>query len=208
MKYYVVWKGKQTWVFSSWNQVQPLISWFSDAKFKSFETREDAEHAFVLSREDFYGQSSLSLWKKWQNDKTIDVPFCIDAVAVDAACAWNPGILERRGVEVADGNEIFSFRIEKGTNNVGEFLAIVSWFQRIFSSDSDFFIYSDSKIAINWVKERKCKSLLRIESPSLPVWKFVQEAEEWLKTHEIDFSHLLKRRTSEWGEIPADFGRK
>ncbi|MBO4203825.1 RNase H1/viroplasmin domain-containing protein [bacterium] len=30
-------------MFTSWNEVQPLVSGFPDAKFKSFDLREDAE---------------------------------------------------------------------------------------------------------------------------------------------------------------------
>ena len=47
------------------------------------------------------------------------------AWAVDAACSGNPGPMEYRGIDLATGAEIFHFGPVHGTNNIGEFLAIV-----------------------------------------------------------------------------------
>ena len=52
-------------------------------------------------------------------------PYLVDSLAVDAACAGNPGPMEYRGVLVRTGQEIFHVGpMEGGTNNIGEFLAI------------------------------------------------------------------------------------
>lgn len=101
MKYYVIWKGRQQGIFTSWTEVQALVSGFSDAKFKSFVTLQEAEAAFASSWQEFYAQSSISLWKAWQKDPSLLIPFHSQALAVDAACSGNPGVLERRGVLVA-----------------------------------------------------------------------------------------------------------
>ena len=209
MKYYVVRKGKKTWIFTSWNEVQPLVSGFPDAKFKSFDSREDAERWFASSREKFYGQPSLSLWQKWLENKSLVVPFEVNALAVDASSLGNPGILERRGVHVATGKEVFRHKVERWTNNVGEFLALVEGITIMQDSslvEKFQVLYSDSKIAMSWVQEGKCKSTLRVQEPDLPVWKLVAEAEQQLLM--LKPIPILKWETSEWGEISADFGRK
>ena len=47
------------------------------------------------------------------------------AWAVDAGCSGNPGPMEYRGVDMRTGKQIFHFGPIQGTNNIGEFLAIV-----------------------------------------------------------------------------------
>jgi ribonuclease HI len=60
---------------------------------------------------------------------------------------------------------------------------------------------------MNWVREGKCRSLLKAKHPHLDIWQTVERAEAWLQHHKITVP-LLKWKTEEWGEIPADFGRK
>ena len=49
-----------------------------------------------------------------------------DSISVDAACSGNPGLMEYRGVETQNKNELFHIGpLQQGTNNVGEFLALV-----------------------------------------------------------------------------------
>lgn len=48
-----------------------------------------------------------------------------DALAVDAACSGNPGKMEYRGVYLKTGQVVFHYGPVYGTNNIGEFLAIV-----------------------------------------------------------------------------------
>ncbi len=49
-----------------------------------------------------------------------------DSIAVDASCRGNPGPMEYRGVIIGKGREVFrQAPVQNGTNNIGEFLAIV-----------------------------------------------------------------------------------
>lgn len=43
-KYYAVRKGKRTGIFTTWPEAQKVISGYSNAEFKSFTKREEAEH--------------------------------------------------------------------------------------------------------------------------------------------------------------------
>jgi len=45
-KFYVVWKGKETGVFDSWDDCKRQIQGFTGAQYKSFKTKEAAESAF------------------------------------------------------------------------------------------------------------------------------------------------------------------
>ena len=46
-KFYVVWSGRQTGVFTDWATVQRAVDKYTGARFKSFPTRAEAEEAFA-----------------------------------------------------------------------------------------------------------------------------------------------------------------
>lgn len=130
------------------------------------------------------------------------------AWAVDAACSGNPGPMEYRGIDLATGAEIFHFGPIHGTNNVGEFLAIVHALALLWKQgDTQKTIYSDSYNAILWVKKKQCKTKLKRTPQTEQLYQIISRAELWLKTHAYR-NPVVKWETAEWGEIPADFGRK
>ena len=63
--------------------------------------------------------------KKEDVPKQLPENFDMNCLAVDAACSGNPGPMEYRGVYLLTGQEVFHFGPVYGTNNIGEFLAIV-----------------------------------------------------------------------------------
>ena len=65
-------------------------------------------------------------------------------------------------------------------------------------------IYSDSRIAMGWVKKKMCKTT---KQPHPDVHNLILRAESWLKKNTFK-NPILKWETKVWGEIPADFGRK
>ena len=129
------------------------------------------------------------------------------AWAVDAACSGNPGPMEYRGVDLNTGRQIFHFGPMHGTNNIGEFLALVHGLALLKQKGSDLPIYSDSRNAISWVKKKQCKTLLTETAANKPIFDLIQRAEHWLQNNSYT-TQILKWETSVWGEIPADFGRK
>ena len=97
---------------------------------------------------------------------------------------------------------------KRGTNNIGEFLALVHGIAFLKSKNKDNIpIYSDSKIAINWVKKKQCKTNIVFDSSNKDVLELIKRAEKWLKENTFK-NPILKWETKAWGEIPADFGRK
>ena len=206
-KYYVVWVGVSPGIYDSWEACNLQIKGYPAAKYKSFKSKTEAEDAFS-------NHFSESIKKKTSSKKNIeDLEFSKEIVwksmSVDAACSGNPGKMEYRGVDTKNKDEIFHLGpFDGGTNNVGEFLALVhglAYLKKI--GDDKLPIYSDSKIAIGWVAKKKSKTKLVKTSKNSILFKMIDRAEAWLKANTYK-NPILKWETKRWGEIPADFGRK
>ncbi len=202
-RYYVVWNGLVPGVYSTWDECRQQIEGVKQALYKSFATLDEAERAYSESPyKHIYA-------KKEGKPSPASIPSTVhsNALAVDAACSGNPGQMEYRGVYLATGEEIFHFGPILGTNNIGEFLAIVHGLALLEKQQSDIPIYSDSRNALLWIKQKKCKTKLERTPETEEVFNMIERAEKWLKSHTYS-NPLIKWETSSWGEIPADFGRK
>lgn len=200
-KYYVVWQGVTPGIYASWTECQLQIKGVEGAIYKSFPTEEEARQAFASSPYRFIGKQAKT------QPKTLPDYVNRESLAVDAACSGNPGPMEYRGVYLRTNEEIFHFGPVQGTNNIGEFLAIVHGLALLKQKKLSMPIYSDSKTAIGWVKKKKCKTLLVRDASTEELFRLIDRAEKWLETNTYATS-ILKWETKEWGEIPADFGRK
>ncbi len=204
-KFYTVWVGRQIGVFGSWDECRLQVEGFPGAKYKGFPTREQAESAFK-SEPDFSSDNEPKIsWQSLPEGTPKPEP---NAIAVDAACSGNPGKMEYRGVYVDTGTEVFKSPVfEGGTNNIGEFLAIVhclAWQQK---NRISLPIYSDSLNGQKWVSEMLCRTKLVQTEKNRYLFEVIRRAEKWL--HDNTFRvPIYKWRTEIWGEIPADFGRK
>lgn len=203
-KYYVVWDGVTPGVYTSWNDCLLQTKGYEGAKYKSFDTREEAERAITRSPYEYIGKNA-----KKETVKPTSYPACVieNSLAVDAACSGNPGAMEYRGVHIASRQEIFHFGPMKGTNNIGEFLAIVHGLAVLKQKGFDMPIYTDSVNAMKWVKDKKCKTKLPRTAETEELFQIIERAEKWLKANKYT-TQIIKWQTKEWGEIPADFGRK
>lgn len=145
----------------------------------------------------------------WRNDTVLPLPpeVTADAWAVDAACSGNPGPMEYRGIDLATGAVVFHFGPMHGTNNIGEFLAIVHALALMEQKGIRKTIYSDSHNAILWVQKMKCKTKLELSPRTQQLHSIILRAENWLHTHAFR-APIVKWETRQWGEVPADFGRK
>lgn len=205
-KYYVVWKGVSPGIYTSWTDCQLQTKGYDGAQYKSFETLEEAEHALASSPYQYIGNHNSKLMT--HNPKSLPEGFDMNCVAVDAACSGNPGPMEYRGVYLLTGQQIFHFGPVYGTNNIGEFLAIVHALALMKQKNISMTIYSDSRNALSWVKQKKCKTKLERTTKTEELFQMIERAETWLKTHTYSDIPILKWETEEWGEVPADFGRK
>lgn len=217
-KYYVVWEGREPGVYDNWEECQEQIDHFPGARFKSFGTQAEAIEAYRGNPADH-----LDIMRSILRHTSAGRPLApvytppshpgirLDAIAVDGACAGNPGAMEYRGVRVATGEEIFHIGNKtplKGTNNIGEFLALIhvaAYLKKL--GDSTTPIYTDSRTALSWLKRGASKTTLASTPETAPTLELLRRADAWLANNKI-LNPILKWNTEEWGEIPADFGRK
>ncbi|MDA8977820.1 ribonuclease H family protein [bacterium] len=206
-KYYVVWFGNPAGIFDSWKDCQLSIKDVSGAQYKSFSTFEEAKKAFRNEYKDYIGINTKN--KKISKEELIKIGEPnLYTISVDAASSGNPGIMEYRGVDTQTHQQLFhQGPFQQGTNNVGEFLALVHGLAFLKQKNSDRKIYSDSKIAIAWVKRKKCNTKLKKTSKNKKIFDLILRAENWLENNTYK-TVIIKWETKAWGEIPADFGRK
>lgn len=207
-KYYTVWKGHKTGVFETWTICKAQITNFEGAQYKSFETLAAAKEAlngnyfnYISKKTGFKSElSSIQLNKIGQPN--------YNSISVDAASSGNPGIMEYRGVDTKTKKQLFiQGPFPQGTNNIGEFLALVHGLALLKKNNSDHILYTDSKIAMGWVKKKTCNTKLERNEKNKALFELVDRAISWLKSNTYK-TVIVKWETKAWGEIPADFGRK
>ena len=215
-KFYVVWNGVSPGIYTSWTDCKLQINGFEGAVYKSFDTREEAEKAYSSSPYLYIRKKTANApatgpadVPAYRNDTVLPLPaaVCAEALAVDAACSGNPGPMEYRGIYLRTGETVFRFGPVYGTNNIGEFLAIVHALALIDRKGIRMPVYSDSRNAIGWVRQKRCKTKLERTPRTEALFQMIERAENWLKAHPTDIP-VCKWETEQWGEIPADFGRK
>ncbi len=208
-KYYVVWEGKEPGIYESWREAQAQIKNWPGARYKAFPSRAEAEAALAG-----HFSHHIDLKGKAKPQRTIaDLEafrdeIIQDSIAVDAACSGNPGEMEYQGVDPRTGTRIFHMKFPLGTNNIGEFLAIVHALALLEKEGRHHTpVYTDSRIALGWVKKGKARTTLPRDRRTEKLYQLIERAEQWLATHDYK-NPILKWDTERWGEIPADFGRK
>lgn len=211
-KYYTVWIGREPGVYDSWEDCQEQTQGFPGAKFKSFPTQEAAINAYRGDPADHTGVIKAIAAHKAPPVVNIDaLPVVSPAIAVDAACSGNPGPVEYQGVDLRTGRRIFHVGpLDDGTNNLGEFLAIVHAMALLVNKGrTDIAIYSDSRTGMGWVNKGHANTKLTPMPSNLYLRSLIARAEAWLASHPAEMRpRLYKWDTDNWGEIPADFGRK
>ncbi len=209
-KFYVVWEGRAPGVYDSWEECEAQVKGYPDAKFKSFGNQIDAVNAFRNG-----DNTGLDIIKAIGMHKPDVVNYSafpeirLDAIAVDGACAKNPGPMEYRAVSVATGEEIFHMGpLSGGTNNIGEYIAIIHAAALLARrGDLTTPIYSDSRTALSWIRRRHSNTTIKPTHENTRVVELLHRADAWIANNNI-VNPLLKWNTEQWGEIPADFGRK
>lgn len=208
-KFYVVWEGRSPGIYDSWEECKDQIDGFPGARYKAFPSQDAATEAFRGDSSEHIGVlKAIASYNPIAVNYSAFPEIILDSIAVDAACSKNPGPVEYRGVDTKSGITLFKVGpLADGTNNIGEFLAIVHALAMTAQQGVATPIYSDSRTALAWVRDRKCKTTLKSTPNNAKILELVKRAECWLQTHSYT-NRLIKWKTEEWGEIPADFGRK
>lgn len=212
-KYYVVWQGRVPGVYDTWQECKAQIDGFPAARYKGFPTKEQAQAAFGENPNRHWGtlaagQASKSAGKPTGMKAALVGAPIRDAICVDAAWNTASGDMEYQGVYYKTGGLIFrKGPYPDGTNNIGEFLAIVHALGYCKNKQLLLPIYSDSRTAIAWVQRKKANTKLDPTPRNAELFDLIQRAEQWLKDNTLK-NPILKWETTVWGENPADFGRK
>lgn len=235
-KYYVVWEGKVPGIYSSWADCQQQTNGYPQAKFKAYESAAEAQAALARGWKASFasakaaagsgsagsasgsgrqaasggstGGSAAAKGAKSSANGNLPVQVVLDSISVDVGSRGNPGIVEYKGVSTRTGEVIFEHPpISKGTNNLGEFLAIVHALAYLKQRGSKMTIYSDSMTAMSWIRKQAVATTLPRDASTQEIWVLVDRALAWL--HNNTYSNpILKWDTKAWGEIKADYGRK
>lgn len=234
-KYYVVWAGGEPGVYGTWTECQLQVKGYKGALFKSYDSLAEAEEAYAAGppeRKKVPGRAQKAPALSAPGAALVDESagalaaqaqpssaagrgepvvalrhLGLQALVVDAACSGNPGMMEYRGVYLGDGQEKFHYGPVWGTNNIGEFLAIVHGLSLLDKLGLQMPVYSDSRTALSWVRQKKCKTTLPRSPRTEALFGLIARAEQWLRSHDCRIP-VRKWDTEAWGEIPADFGRK
>ena len=203
--YYVVWQGKTPGIYDSWETCEAQVKGTQGAVYKGFATLDEAEKAFADKPENYI------IRKPKADSHQLSAVSCqpvFPALAVDAACSGNPGVMEFRGVIADTGTEVFHRGpFNGGTNNIGEFLAIVLGLAYLKQNNLPWALYSDSRTALAWLRKKHADTKLEWNAGNEDLFFMLRKAEQWL--HDNTWTTpIYKWDTKAWGEIPADFGRK
>lgn len=206
-KYYVIWLGHKAGIVDSWDECLRRTKGYSGARYKAFKTLDEAKKAYETPWSEIIATPGKNTGKKKKPSINAKHSPIRNSLAVDAACSGNPGPMEYRGVHVDTEEEWFHSEFQMGTNNIGEFLGIVHGLAELKRGNINIPLYTDSTIAMGWVKKKKCMTKLEKTGETNHLFKLIERAEKWLQVNTYS-QPVLKWDTDAWGEIPADFGRK
>ncbi len=214
--YYVVWQGRTPGIYDSWEACEAQVKGADGARYKGFATLPEAQQAFAASPDDYIVKKVPTTNEALTRPTTIEAltgpttfahPL-LPALAVDAACSGNPGLMEFRGVVADTGTEVFHRGpYPTGTNNIGEFLALVLGLAYLKKHNLPWNLYSDSRTALAWLRKGHAETKLVCTAENQELFLMLRKAEQWLHDNTWTTT-VLKWDTEHWGEIPADFGRK
>ncbi|MGZ9215045.1 MAG: ribonuclease H1 domain-containing protein [Candidatus Binatia bacterium] len=161
-KFYVVWSGRQTGVFTDWATTQRAVDKFAGARFKSFPTRAAAEQAFgrggsASSPAKTTGSSKAGTSDSQRRAAHTAHQFDV-SIYCDGACDPNPGEAGS-GIVVYRAGELaelwYGLYNPMGTNNTAELHALYHALRMAdaeLKSGNSVEICSDSAYSINCIR--------------------------------------------------------
>ena len=156
-KFYVVWEGRQTGVFTDWATARRAVEKFPGARFKSFSSRAEAEEAFGRAEEENLAPESASLNES--ECRAVHIAHRFDvSIYCDGACEPNPGNAGS-GIVVYRAGKLaelwYGLYNERGTNNSAELNALYQALriaEREIKAGKTVEICSDSAYSINCIR--------------------------------------------------------
>ncbi|EHK9578206.1 viroplasmin family protein [Vibrio parahaemolyticus] len=208
-KYYVVWKGREAGIFTTWAKCKSLVDGFAGARFKSFPTLEEAESAFGEKPKSTAPKVKAKIVKKSSKLKSVPLsqeqidamPFEVK-IYTDGACEPNPGEAGT-GLAVYESNELtelwYGLYQSFGTNNTAELHGLnqaLLLAKEKLATRSSVGIFCDSKYSIDcitkwasgWEKKGWTKSGGEIKNLDIikPAYAIYQEISSQITIHHVN----------------------
>jgi ribonuclease HI len=201
-KYYVVWIGRETGVFGSWEEAKRQICGFSGAMFKSYECESTAKYE--------YRKGCPTPDKQEDTQRPDNGRPDFECITVDGAYSSATKKMEYQCVMNISGEKVFGSRpLTGGTQNIAEFLALVGAIKyRSANKLYDMPIYTDSNTALAWLRNRRVNTTANLDKSDPLIAQRLENAIDYLYKCRYPHKHIRKWDTAAWGEIPADFDRK
>jgi ribonuclease HI len=159
-KFYVVWSGRSTGIFTDWPTAQASVDKYPGARYKSFTTRAEAEQAYRAGRPPLVRAKSRakSVAKESSDtaDSAADSKFDLQ-IYCDGACDPNPGHAGSGIAVYRDGHVVelwFGLHHPNGTNNTAELNALFHALlmgEKAMQAGQTVEILSDSKYALSCI---------------------------------------------------------
>lgn len=182
-KYYVVWVGRETGVFTSWEQTKTLVDKYPKAKYKSFKTREEADTAYRSGVRAVQTSKGVTQTKQKKPSPSVATPDHTEFVVniyCDGASDPNPG-KAGSGVAVYRDNLLielwYGLYNPNGTNNSAELNALhqaLLLARSYLAKGNTVRVLSDSQYSINCIS----------------VWAFSWKQKGWKRKEEGDIKNL------------------
>ena len=159
-KFYVVWSGRQTGVFTDWPTAQRAVIGFPGARYKAFETRSEAEKALAAGAPPGAVKAGDSRAGKSSRERAaLHVAHRFDvSIYCDGACEPNPGNAGS-GIVVYRNGELaelwYGLYHPIGTNNTAELNALhqaLRMAEAEIKAGNTVEVCSDSAYAINCMR--------------------------------------------------------
>lgn len=168
-KFYVVWAGRETGIFTDWNTCKKQVDGFTGARYKSFTSRAEAEAAFTGAKPTAgSGRRAASAGAKIKTYNAAEVADIAAEVKIftDGGCEPNPGEAGS-GLAVYRGGVVselwYGLYNPTGTNNTAELNAlhqgmllakdeIAAGKSAVVFSDSQYSIQCITQWAVGWEK--------------------------------------------------------
>jgi len=185
-KFYVVWAGRETGVFTDWPSAQRAVYGFAGARFKSFTSRAEAEQAFHEGKNSAaYPRRTPAKPSGVKDEPRPDAAIITESpfdvrIYCDGACEPNPGNAGS-GIIIYRDNKLaqlwYGLYDSEGTNNSAELNALhqgLLMAQTEIDEGNSVEVLSDSQYSLNCIQ----------------TWAAGWERKGWKRKEEGDIKNL------------------
>lgn len=207
-QFYGVWVGRNPGIYDNWNDCKAQVDKFPQAKYSKLKSGNKSDALIEFnSANTFNGNvaSSMGSVPAKNTEKPIENVLTVDGAANGIDCEFQAVWYPSKELVFA------SKKLKGGTNNIAEFLGLVSAMRYLIEKNLPLMVYTDSVTAMAWVRNKVANTTARNTGKATQELDgMISEAEKYLRDNEqiVKKFQILKWETKEWGEIPADYGRK